>query len=196
MATVGQIYYNVLDTNSGSYISSGQDIFSDVVTAYGASQFHKLGIQAPPGTKVIMNTTKNIMIGRTGIYELDDDISIVSLYFVRPYKYIKDEEQTQEYIDEGTEAMMQAHAIREEQMQALEEEYPIIPSQETDPAGYKAYWDKYNQIQSTYIQAYEAGLTKYHDGMNGIYVLPNPNDPTAEENYQDLFNIIVDFIYE
>ena len=27
MATVGQIYYNVIDNNSGSYIKSGEDIY-------------------------------------------------------------------------------------------------------------------------------------------------------------------------
>nr|DAL81299.1 MAG TPA: hypothetical protein [Bacteriophage sp.] len=31
MPTVGQIYYNVIDNNSGSYASSGQDIFRNIV---------------------------------------------------------------------------------------------------------------------------------------------------------------------
>ena len=40
MPTVGQIYYNVIDNNSGSYVSSGQNIFSDIVVQVGASQFN------------------------------------------------------------------------------------------------------------------------------------------------------------
>jgi hypothetical protein len=42
-----------------------------------------------------MNASKTIMIGRTGIYELDEDIAITSMYFVRPKNYIKDEEETE-----------------------------------------------------------------------------------------------------
>lgn len=198
MATVGQIYYNVLDTNSGGYISSsGIDIFSDVVAAYGASQFNKLGIQAPPGTKVVMNNTKTIMIGRTGMYELDNNINISNMYFIRPKKYVKDESTSQALIEQGTEEMLQADIDRSIAMQELESQYPAgIPSQTEDPDGYTAYWLAYNNIQSTYIVDYQTGLANYNRGVNGIYVLPNPTSPEAEENYQDLFNIIVDFIYE
>lgn len=100
MASIGQIYYNVLDTNSGGYLSSnGVDIYSDIVSAYGATAFNKIGIQAPPGTQVVMNDTKNIMIGRTGIYELDYDIKILTMYFVRPKKYIKDEATSKALIE-------------------------------------------------------------------------------------------------
>lgn len=198
MVTVGQIYYNVLDTNSGSYISSSNiDIFSDVVAAYGANQFNKLGIQAPPGTKVVMNSTKTIMVGRTGMYELDHDINIVNMYFVRPKKYIKDEVTSQSLIEQGTQEMQAADAARTQDMNDLEAAYPNgIPSQENDPDGYTAYWTAYNNIQAKYISAYQAGLDKYNRGVNGVYILPNPNNVDAEENYQDLFNIIVDFIYE
>jgi hypothetical protein len=43
---------------------------------------------------VVLNTNKVILIGRTGIYELDDDISITSMYFERPRNYTKDEDAT------------------------------------------------------------------------------------------------------
>ena len=76
MPTVGQIYYNVIDNNSGSYASSKEDIYTDLVAQVGASQFNKVGVQAPPGTKMVMNESKQIMVGRTGIYELDEDIAI------------------------------------------------------------------------------------------------------------------------
>jgi hypothetical protein len=42
-----------------------------------------------------MNESKTIMVGRTGIYELDDDIAITNMYFIRPRKYKKDEEASQ-----------------------------------------------------------------------------------------------------
>lgn len=198
MATVGQIYYNVLDTNSGDYISSsGVDIFNDVVSAYGATQFSKLGIQAPPGTKVVMNSTKTIMIGRTGMYELDNDINITNMYFIRPNKYVYDEQSSKTFIEQGTEAMQLADENRTAAMTSLNNSYPDgIPDQDTNPDGYTAYWTAYNDIQSSYITAYQAGLDLYNKGVNGVYVLPNPNDVTAEENYQDLLNVIVDFIYE
>lgn len=199
MATIGQIYYNVLDTNSGSYISSsGINIFEDIIPNYnGAEQFIKVGIQAPPGTKVVMNEVKTIMIGRTGMYELDDDIAIRHMYFIRPYKYVYDADTSQALIEQGIKDMNKADADRSTAMQALRNEYPGgIPSQSTDPTGFKNYWTKYNQIQSDYIVAYEAGLDEYTRGINGVYTLPNPSDPDDENNYQDLLNVIVDFIYE
>ena len=74
MPSIGQVYYNVLDTSSGEYISSGIDIFSNIITAYGATEVTKVGIQATSGTRVVMNETRTIMIGRTAIYDLDDNL--------------------------------------------------------------------------------------------------------------------------
>lgn len=196
MATVGQVYYNVLDNNSGGYISSGTDIFSDIVAAYGALQFNKLGIQAPPGTKVVMNSAKTIMIGRTGMYELDDDIAVTNMYFVRPRKYVKDEDASNEAIEEGTAKMIAADEAREASLTEFYKNNPTVPDKDTNPTGYQAYWDAYNAIQATYIAAYQEGLNLYNQGVNGIYILPNPNNVDAAENYQDLYNVIVDFIYE
>lgn len=196
MATVGQIYYNVIDNNSGSYIKSGEDIFTDIVNQIGASQFNKVGIQASPGTQIVMNNAKTIMVGRTGIYELDDDIAITAMYFVRPRKYEKDEEASAEAIEQGVARMQAAADARERALEQFYVDNPIIPDRETDPEGYQAYWDAYNNIQMTYIAAYQEALNLYNSGINGIYVLPNPGDVDAPENYQDLYNVIIDFIYE
>ena len=196
MATVGQIYYNVIDNNSGSYIKSGEDIFTDIVNQIGASQFNKVGIQASPGTQIVMNNAKTIMVGRTGIYELDDDIAITAMYFVRPRKYEKDEEASAEAIEQGVAEMQAAEDARERALEQFYVDNPIIPDRETDPEGYQAYWDAYNNIQMTYIAAYQEALNLYNSGINGIYVLPNPGDVDAPENYQDLYNVIIDFIYE
>lgn len=195
MPTVGQVYYNVIDNNSGSYVSSGQNIFSDIIAQVGASQFNKVGVQAPAGTKIVMNESKTIMVGRTGIYELDDDIAITNMYFIRPRKYEKDEEASQQAIEQGTAGMQAADKKRSEDLERFYKENPDMPDQDTDPEGYKAYWDAYNNIQTAYIEAYQTALSLYNQGVNGIYVLPNPDNVDAPENYQDLYNVIIDFIY-
>lgn len=195
MPTVGQVYYNVIDNNSGSYVSSGQNIFSDIIAQVGASQFNKVGVQAPAGTKIVMNESKTIMVGRTGIYELDDDIAITNMYFIRPRKYEKDEEASQQAIEQGTEGMQAADKKRADDLERFYKENPDMPDQDTDPEGYKAYWDAYNNIQTAYIEAYQTALSLYNQGVNGIYVLPNPDNVDAPENYQDLYNVIIDFIY-
>lgn len=195
MPTVGQVYYNVIDNNSGSYVSSGQNIFSDIIAQVGASQFNKVGVQAPAGTKIVMNESKTIMVGRTGIYELDDDIAITNMYFIRPRKYEKDEEASQQAIEQGTEGMQAADKKRANDLEQFYKENPVMPDPDTDPEGYRAYWDSYNNIQTTYIEAYQAALSLYNQGVNGIYVLPNPDNIDAPENYQDLYNVIIDFIY-
>lgn len=195
MPTVGQVYYNVIDNNSGSYVSSGQNIFSDIITQVGASQFNKVGVQAPAGTKIVMNESKTIMVGRTGIYELDDDIAITNMYFIRPRKYEKDEEASQQAIEQGTEGMQAADKKRADDLEQFYKENPVMPDPDTDPEGYRAYWDSYNNIQTTYIEAYQTALSLYNQGVNGIYVLPNPDNIDAPENYQDLYNVIIDFIY-
>lgn len=195
MPTVGQVYYNVIDNNSGSYVSSGQNIFSDIIAQVGASQFNKVGVQAPAGTKIVMNESKTIMVGRTGIYELDDDIAITNMYFIRPRKYEKDEEASQQAIEQGTEGMQAADKKRADDLEQFYKENPVMPDPDTDPEGYRAYWDSYNNIQTTYIEAYQTALSLYNWGVNGIYVLPNPDNIDAPENYQDLYNVIIDFIY-
>lgn len=195
MPTVGQVYYNVIDNNSGSYVSSGQNIFSDIIAQVGASQFNKVGVQAPAGTKIVMNESKTIMVGRTGIYELDDDIAITNMYFIRPRKYEKDEEASQQAIEQGTEGMQAADKKRADDLEQFYKENPVMPDPDTDPEGYRAYWDSYNNIQTTYIEAYQTALSLYNQGVNGIYVLPNPDNVDAPENYQDLYNVIIDFIY-
>ena len=143
-----------------------------------------------------MNNAKTIMVGRTGIYELDDDIAITAMYFVRPRKYEKDEEASAEAIEQGVARMQAAADARERALEQFYVDNPIIPDRETDPEGYQAYWDAYNNIQMTYIAAYQEALNLYNSGINGIYVLPNPGDVDAPENYQDLYNVIIDFIYE
>ena len=167
---------------------------ANLVTFYGgAKQLNKLGIQAPPGTKAVINS-KEVMVGRTGIYELDEDIAITSLKFERPRKYIKDEAASKASELEGIAAMTAADQKRQTSLEDLKKEYPVPPSSADDPK-FQIYWDKYETIQRTYITEYQIGYNKYAIGKNGIYVLPDPVNTESDKNYEDLYNVIVDFVY-
>ncbi len=188
MSAIGQIYYRVVDTSSTGdgkhYISSGIDIYNDIVSASSAKQFTKVGIQAPPGAQVVMNASKTIMIGRTGIYELDEDIVITSMKFVRPTVYIKDEKESESKKQEGEKIIKEAKAALEAAIAALGEE----PTDPTSDA-YKTYWNGYNEANETYITAFQKGSAILNQGLNGVY----KEDKTV---IGELDNVIVDFIYD
>lgn len=189
MSAIGQIYYRVVDTNSSgdgkNYISSsGIDIYKDIVNASSAKQFTKVGIQAPPGAQVVMNESKTIMIGRTGIYELDEDIAITSMRFVRPTIYIKDDKESESKKQEGEKIIKEAKAALEAAIAALGEE----PSDSTSDA-YKVYWNGYNEANETYIIAFQKGSAILNQGLNGVY-------KKDESSIGELDNVIVDFIYD
>ena len=188
MSAIGQIYYRVVDTSSTGdgkhYISSGIDIYNDIVSASSAKQFTKVGIQAPPGAQVVMNASKTIMIGRTGIYELDEDIVITSMKFVRPTVYIKDEKESESKKQEGEKIIKEAKVALEAAIAALGEE----PTDPTSDA-YKTYWNRYNEVNETYIAAFQKGSAILNQGLNGVY----KEDKTV---IGELDNVIVDFIYD
>lgn len=188
MSAIGQIYYRVVDTSSTGdgkhYISSGIDIYNDIVSASSAKQFTKVGIQAPPGAQVVMNASKTIMIGRTGIYELDEDIVITSMKFVRPTVYIKDEKESESKKQEGEKIIKEAKVALEAAIAALGEE----PTDPTSDA-YKTYWNGYNEANETYIAAFQQGSVILNQGLNGVY----KEDKTV---IGELDNVIVDFIYD
>lgn len=188
MSAIGQIYYRVVDTSSTGdgkhYISSGIDIYNDIVSASSAKQFTKVGIQAPPGAQVVMNASKTIMIGRTGIYELDEDIVITSMKFVRPTVYIKDEKESESKRQEGEKIIKEAKVALEAAIAALGEE----PTDPTSDA-YKTYWNGYNEANETYITAFQKGRAILNQGLNGVY----KEDKTV---IGELDNVIVDFIYD
>lgn len=188
MSAIGQIYYRVVDTSSTGdgkhYISSGIDIYNDIVSASNAKQFTKVGIQAPPGAQVVMNASKTIMIGRTGIYEFDEDIVITSMKFVRPTVYIKDEKESESKKQEGEKIIKEAKVALEAAIAALGEE----PTDPTSDA-YKTYWNGYNEANETYIAVFQKGSAILNQGLNGVY----KEDKTV---IGELDNVIVDFIYD
>ena len=85
--------------NATDYENNRIDIYSNVLAQY--KNVKKIGIQAPPGTKFTfavglddkqVSSDRIIMVGRTGIYELNDDIVISSLKFIKPQEYVLNEE--------------------------------------------------------------------------------------------------------
>lgn len=195
MASVGQVYHNVLDASTGDRIStSGIDIYSDILSQLDISEVTQLGVSAPAGTKMILNGNKNIIIGRTGIYELGDNIQITSISFVRPVKYIRDDSASQSAIEQGTAAMAAANETRQEALTQLSASYPTIPN--IGDEGYEEYQAAYNQIQDTYVTSYKTAHELYTRGINGIYTLVNTSNPQSEENFGDIQDLYVLYTYE
>ncbi len=207
MATIGQVVYNLQDfhssgglistlagdpsktitSESSSYKDSRLNIFSnDLVEFFKAASFIKLGIQAPPGTKAVLNGNKTIMLGRTGVYELDEGIKITSLKFLRPYKYIINAGLTQQALEDGMNQLNSAKDFLQNEIARIDNKYPT-KNQE--------YWAEYVSIQDEYLEQYNTALNLYKQGINGIYQLPVPDDPDNEENFSEVYNIIVDFLY-
>ncbi len=199
MATVGQIYYNVLDYGTSNLpLSSGVDIFDDksakgiVGSVPGANYFIKIGIQARPGTIVVIND-KTIMIGASGIYELDDDIKIERMYFKRPIKYQRDLAASNEAIIEGAKAIQRAVDRENNDLKVL----GSAPNPSTAPIEtVKQYWSGFSDVQTDFQASYNIALAQFNRGKNGIYTLPHPENPDHPDNFDDLYNVIIDFIYE
>ena len=166
------------------------NIFKDNILK-GFNNVKKIGIQAPPGTKFTFNkaTTQDtgewIMVGRTGIYELNDDIVINYLRFQRPQNYIINKELSQQLQATGTGIMKVARDTFLQKINELEKTLGQAPDR--TEAG-SEYWTEYNNAHQNYITQYKSGLGIYLKGKAGVYV----PDPTIV----DLYNIIIDFTYE
>lgn len=195
MAQVGQIIYNIQGTSSDELLSTSTDvnqvisskdpgyeqsridIFHDVVSLYSSKQFSKLGVQAPPGTRLVLNETKEILIGQNGIYELDDNIVITQLYFIQPKNYVPDEEASNQMLADGKAAILAAENKRQTALDAI------------NPDTTEDYYTQYQAIQNQYETEYNAALKVYNAGLNGIYKIDEENP------FKDVYNIIVDFLY-
>lgn len=200
MAKIGQIVYNLEDySNSGGlvstsvtgsliYSSNGESAYeSSKVNIYAPSnlvpsgtRFMKIGIQAPPGTKVVLNTDKIILIGQSGIYELDEDIAITSMYFIQPQIYYLNETASNQKVEDGKSIMREAEKNRQDVMEDLS----IMPLTEEDEQ-----WQDYINAQNTFNEEYYKGLALYREGKAGVYEL----DPNKKG---DLYNIIIDYLQE
>lgn len=191
------VYQNNLNDSTETTTNDETDYENKKIDIFGVNilkgfnNVKKIGIQAPPGTKFTFNkaTTQDtgewIMVGRTGIYELNDDIVINYLRFQRPQNYIVNKELSQQLQATGTGIMKAARDIFLQKINELEKTLGQAPDR--TEAG-SEYWTEYNNAHQNYITQYKSGLGIYLKGKAGVYV----PDPTIV----DLYNIIIDFTYE
>lgn len=171
---IGQILYKVKVPQDGSITSnpSNINIFNNILNQIGVSSIKKLGIQAPNGTICYVNG-QEIMIGRTGMYELDEVIIVSSLYFVKKQIYILDSSATADQLEDSKRRIDQLEAKRQADTAQLIK---------TDPDYYK----KYIEIQEEFYKGYSVALELYNEALQGIYI---------NGGEEDLENIIIDFLY-
>lgn len=191
------VYQNNLNDSTETTTNDETDYENKKINIFGVNilkgfnNVKKIGIQAPPGTKFTFNkaTTQDtgewIMVGRTGIYELNDDIVIDYLRFQRPQNYIINKELSQQLQATGTGIMKAARDTFLQKINELEKTLGQAPDR--TEAG-SEYWTEYNNAHQNYITQYKSGLGIYLKGKAGVYV----PDPTIV----DLYNIIIDFTYE
>ena len=182
-------YFSVTDAgevvwDEAGYYSEVINIYQDVVK-YDVSKigWQKMGIQAPSGTRFMINDDREILVGRTGVYELDENIIVTKLSFIQPKNYIYDKETSDQLLNKGKEEIDAAELARKDAMEELD----------PDAAD---YYEKYQEIQEIYAAAYEKALSKYNRGINGVYTLPDPDNENNELNYKKLYNIIIDYVTE
>lgn len=126
------------------------------------------------------------MVGRTGIYELNDDIVISSLKFIRPQEYVLNEELSKQIQIQGTAVMKEARDEFLATINQLTQEASQTP--DTSATG-SDYWEKFNKAHQIYIKKYQTGLGLYLKGKSGMYT-------KKDNSATDLYNIIIDFTYE
>lgn len=126
------------------------------------------------------------MVGRTGIYELNDDIVISSLKFIKPQEYVLNEELSKQIQGQGIKVMKEARDKFLATINQLTQEASQAPDASITGSD---YWEKFNKAHQTYVERYQKGLGLYLKGKSGMYTKKN-NSAT------DLYNIIIDFTYE
>lgn len=178
--------------NYENYEKEKIDIFNNNILApWEGTLIKKIGIQGPPGTKFIIGDSNTqdsgdhiIMIGRTGVYELNDDIIIKKLRFIRPLTYKIDEIASKSLTTTGLAQMTKARDDFLTNVESISHQGNVPPYSETN----SEYWDQYQQYHKQYVSAYRNGLALYLKGKAGIY--------TEDGSNNDLYNIIIDFTYE
>ncbi len=125
------------------------------------------------------------MVGRTGIYELNDDIVISSLRFIKPQEYILNEALSKELQNTGISTMKKARDKFLEAINKLTQDASFAPDGSVTSS---TYWTEFNNAHQEYVHNYEIGLGIYTKGKSGVYV--------EQKATTDLHNIIIDFTYE
>lgn len=203
MAQPYQLYYRLEDFRTEERYQTSSiggtrlDIYNDIVSQFKKGNFNKLGIQAPPGTKFYINSsTSPIMIGRTGIYELDEDINVSSLKFEAPKNYELNEGKTQEHLVEGINQTKAAKTFYDNYMTKI----AGLPGNKDSQGNYTAqYWKDYNviykggtlsnneNIETGYSAQMEGAYSSMIQGINGVYDV---------KGVKEINNVIIDFLIE
>lgn len=203
MAVPNQIVYRLEDYRvEGGYITtpSGINIHKEIVSQMKMGNFSKLGIQAPPGTKFQINGI-SIMMGRTGIYELDEDVQVATLVFEEIPNYEKDDEKTGIALSEGISLMKEAKELYNtyiiKDAETNIEKYP--GNVDEDKNFTTQYWLDYQKVMTGgtlsngtvittgYNTLIENARSQLLQGANGIYVA---------NGTKELNNVIIDFLTE
>lgn len=160
---IGQFHYNVpgLENNidserlkNGNWLDSNKKII-------------KLGIQAEPGTKVDIDGNE-IIIGRTGIYELDNEnIKIEKVKLTPRPNYSLDKKETD---NAATNAINGFGEIE------------VKPYTTNGGQTLEDWVTEFNKQQNNFLQVYP----EYLKAKNGVYV--------EDTNTPDFQNLIIDYI--
>lgn len=202
MAVPNQIVYRLEDYRvEGGYITtpSNMDIHKEIVSQMKMGNFSKLGIQAPPGTKFQINGIP-IMMGRTGIYELDEDVQVATLVFEQVPNYKKDDEATGVALSKGISLMKEAKKLYETYITVdADTNIEKYPGNMENGDYTTQYWLDYQKvmiggtlsngtvIESGYNTLIENARSQLLQGANGIY---------KAEGTKELNNVIIDFLTE
>lgn len=173
------VFATIVDTDPG-YKANRINIYENVVSHYDGQRFQKVGIQAAPGTQFILNGTKGMIVGRNGIYELDEDIVITELSFVKPRNYVLDQDQTTQKLNAGIKALTTAENVRKTDLANLDKKYEIKDLL-VDEATLSADGSKYiypNSIYTNWKDVYPQLFETYSDNGDGTFSV----DKTAIDN--------------
>lgn len=186
---VGQIIYNWKndpDETEGLYSNWNKNIsISDqsrnIIDMVGCSKFTKMSIQAPPGYKIKITVDghdKEIMIGRTGIYNMDENINITRLIFMPMGTLVKNETATNQKQISGITKIKQVldSPLYASQISYTEENNEINHISGLTPT----LWKELNENQT-----FSEGLTDYSLGTYGVFEL-------GQE--KQLENIMIDYM--
>lgn len=198
--TLGQIVYNIDNIKDSKNEEIKNMLINGIVQTPEnkngklpeQSIITKLGIQAEPGTKIILtlsgsNNTISIIIGRTGIYELDEKVTISQLKIEPTYKYELNEDKTREAQNLAATKFLNIIETNNNITDVgFDNEEGWIGEEE---AAITTWVNRYQ----TNDQLFQEGYIEYLKGKNGIYDIAKDgnNKPIIEE----MHNIIIDYVY-
>lgn len=206
MGTIKQIVYRLEDyrLDNPYYTTPGyEDNFYNRNLIPENEIVTHLGIQAPAGTVFYINGNDNrFVMGRTGVYEVDENINILSLIFEQPIDYDLDTESTAAAAQEAQELIQRADDWRASKMNYLAKEdyikmsnygYEIKSGKEAEfltyynSLMYGGTWADGTtiSIEDSYTSQMDKANLAYIKAVNGIY---------KEKGKKELENVIIDFM--